>query len=75
VCANKTNSVLGESETVMGAESGWKDFDFGFTVPDSQCPAQSVDLRFDARSASEQFVSGSVWFDDLQIVHDPIANP
>jgi len=75
VCANKTNSVLGESATVMGAESGWKDFDFGFAVPDSQCPAQSVDLRFDARSASEQFVSGSVWFDDLQIVREPIANP
>jgi hypothetical protein len=67
VCANKTSTVLGESPTVIGAEASWKDIKFSFAVPDGDCPAQSLDLRSDARSASEQFVSGSVWFDDLQI--------
>ena len=70
VCANKTKTVIGESSTVIGAEAGWKDLGFALNVPDADCPAQSVQLAFNARSASEQFVSGSVWFDDLQILRE-----
>ena len=32
-----------------------------------------VVLVFDARSASEQFISGSIWYDDLQIVREATA--
>ena len=73
VCKGKAKPVIGESPTVNGAGSGWRDFEFHFTVPKTDCPAQSVELAFTARSASEQFISGSVWFDDLQIVRNKIA--
>jgi hypothetical protein len=67
VCASKERRVIGESPTILGAASDWKDLEFAFTVPTADCPFQSVELAFAARSASEQFVSGSVWLDDLQI--------
>jgi len=34
-----------------------------------------VELGFNARSASEQFISGSVWFDDLKIGREATASP
>src|SRR5262249_23845936 len=71
VCANQADHVLGESPTIMGAEAVWKDLAFDFKVPEG-CPAQSVALAFNARSASEQFISGSAWFDDLIISRVPI---
>jgi hypothetical protein len=74
VCKGKAKPVIGESPTINGAESNWRDFEFSFTVPKTECPAQSVELAFTARSASEQFISGSVWFDDLQIVREKIAD-
>jgi hypothetical protein len=55
-----------------GTGASWKDFEFSFTIPDD-CPAQYVSLIFDARSASEQFISGSAWFDDLEITPQPSA--
>ena len=73
ICASKSWKVMGESPLIIGAKSEWTDFNFSFTVPETDCPIQSVQLGFTARSASEQFVSGSVWFDDLQIVREKIA--
>jgi hypothetical protein len=68
VCASKS-SPIGESPIIIDAKADWRLFEFSFTVPKTDCPAQSVELVFTARSASEQFISGSAWFDDLQIVH------
>jgi hypothetical protein len=73
-CASGATPVIGESPTLIGAESAWKDFEFSFTVPETDCAAQSVQLAFTGRSASEQFVSGSAWFDDLQIERERIAD-
>ena len=70
-CANKAQALIGQSATVNGAGSTWEDFEFSFTVPSTDCPAQYVQLALDARSASEQFVSGSTWYDDLEIVRKP----
>ena len=55
---------------ITGSGATWKDFASSFTVPETNCPAQYVELVFDARWASEQFISGSLWCDDLQIVRD-----
>jgi hypothetical protein len=70
-CAGAT-TPLGESSSINGTEATWKDFEFSFTVADD-CPAQYVSLVFDARSASEQFISGSAWYDDLEIVPQPAS--
>ena len=74
VCASKSSAVIGESPIIIEAKADWRYFEFSFTVPKTGCPLQSVQLVFTARSASEQFISGSAWFDDLQIVHEKIAN-
>jgi hypothetical protein len=74
-CARQPDTPIGDSQTVNGADSAWKDFEFSFTVPSAGCPAQYVQLALDARSASEQFISGSVWYDDLAIVREPSVKP
>ena len=58
-----------------GSGPTWQDIDLTFTVPEDECPAQYVSLALDARSASEQFVSGAVWYDDLNIARIEGAAP
>ncbi len=65
-CAGETTSI-GVSGTMNGSSPTWQDIDLTFTVREDECPAQYVSLALDARSASEQFVSGAVWYDDLTI--------
>jgi hypothetical protein len=60
-------SPLGQSPMMLGAAPAWKDIAFSFTVPASECRAQQLRLALDARMASEQLVTGSVWLDDLAI--------
>jgi hypothetical protein len=74
VCASKSMPVIGESPIIIGAKADWSDFKFSFTVP-TDCPLQSVELGFTARSASEQFISGSAGFDDLKIARETTASP
>ena len=50
-----------------GASPRWKDVEFTFTVPDESCRAQAVRLEHDARMASEQLVTGTLWYDELRI--------
>lgn len=64
---------LGESDMVLGTTFDWRLFDFVFTVPDRNCRAQKISLVLDSRSASEQFVTGSIWYDDLEISRDQAA--
>ncbi len=59
--------IVGESGMVAAKTTAWKDIEFGFVVPATDCPAQYVRLDLDARMSSEQFASGTVWFDDLRI--------
>jgi tetratricopeptide (TPR) repeat protein len=67
VCADAAQTSIGESAMIIGRASTWKDVGFGFTVPATSCPAQYVRLDLDARTASEDLVSGSIMFDDLRI--------
>jgi hypothetical protein len=60
-------AMIGESGMVAGRTATWKDIEFGFAVPASDCPAQYLRLDLDARMSSEQFASGTLWFDDLRI--------
>ncbi len=69
VCNNKPNSPIGESSQVTGTIKEWSPITFAFSVPeaDGECPLQTLKLEFDARSASEQFISGSMSFDDVTV--------
>jgi hypothetical protein len=65
-------NLIGESQPVLGTDQAWDEFVVPFTVP-ANCPLQTIKLVLDARSASETFVSGSIWYDDLSIARDEIA--
>jgi hypothetical protein len=58
---------LGQSEQILGDAPDWREFSFSFAIPAKDCRAQTLRLELDARSASEQLVSGAMWFDDLDM--------
>ncbi len=62
---------LGASEMINGRHAAWSKFSFSFNVPsDPKCSGQLVQLKHTSRSASEQFVSGEIWFDNIQIARN-----
>jgi hypothetical protein len=67
-CVEGPTTTIGESGMIKGVSSAWKTIEFPFTVPDTNCPAQYLHLDLDARMASERFVSGEVWFDNVRIL-------
>ena len=67
LCAGGGGAPIGESAMAAGPAPAWRDIEFSFTVPTANCRAQQLRLDLDARMASEQLVSGSVWHDDLRI--------
>ena len=72
--SNDSGKPLGQGPTIEGRNLAWNSFAFDFTVPNTDCPAQYVRLSSAARAASDQFMSGSVWFDDLQISRESHVN-
>jgi hypothetical protein len=66
-CAETRSDRLAEGPMINGRMPSWSDTGFDFTVPAQNCRAQYLSLELDARMASESFVNGSVWFDDLKI--------
>jgi hypothetical protein len=69
----ESGPTLEESPMIIGMMPSWRALEFTFTVPAQDCRAQYVRLDLDARMASEQLVSGSMMFDELQISR--VANP
>jgi hypothetical protein len=69
-CAGGAVRPIGQSAMMMGVVTHWKDIGFSFTVPRTDCRAQQLRLVLDARMASEQLVSGSVWYDELGVSRD-----
>ena len=69
-CAAKEQNVIGRGLVSRSTTAQWQDLEFSFTVPAADCPAQYVKLVFDARSASEKFISGNIWFDDFKIARE-----
>ncbi len=66
-CAETRDNRLAEGPMINGRVPSWSDTGFDFTVPAQNCRAQYLSLDLDARMASESFVNGSMWFDDLKI--------
>ena len=67
VRCNRTKTPIGESISVSGVDTLWKELEFTFAIPDTDCTAQTLALTLDARSASEKFLYGSVWY--LSLIH------
>lgn len=74
-CAEKPKARLGQSASALGKIPDWSALEFSFTIPAVGCGAQYLTLELDARSASEQLVSGSVWYDDIAIKRRRPASP
>jgi hypothetical protein len=54
----------------LGESGHWRIFMLEAEVPELQeCRGQVLRLFHDSRSASEQFLSGEVWFRDLRLEH------
>ena len=70
-CVGGGRTPIGESPMISGATPAWSDLEFAFTVPGADCRAQHLRLELDARMASEQLVSGSVWHDELLLAREP----
>lgn len=66
-CAESPTKAFAESEMIRGSGSAWKDTWLDFTVPEQDCRAQYLSLDLDARMPSEEFITGSILFDELQI--------
>jgi hypothetical protein len=67
-CGGKeVGAPLLETPMLLGLHAAWVDFDFAFTVPDQLCRGQNLQLIHESRSPSEQMLTGSVWYKDLEI--------
>jgi hypothetical protein len=66
-CAESPERPFAETAMISGRAAEWSGIDLDFAVPPDGCRAQHLSLDLDARMPSEQFVSGTVWFDDLRI--------
>ena len=72
-CLGSTADPVGQSPTLQGRMPAWKEFEIAFTVPQDNCRAQRISLLHDARSPSEQLISGTIWFDELRIARTMTA--
>lgn len=67
-CAFGKRQTLGETDMLLGQWTNWSTFGFDVEIPDlDDCRAQRLTLIHDARSSSEQLITGEVWFDDLKL--------
>ena len=66
-CAETPDWPFAASAMIAGRATAWSDVDLDFEVPADKCRAQYVSLDLDARMPSEQFLNGTIWFDDLRI--------
>jgi hypothetical protein len=67
-CASGLDRVLGETDMLMGQSYQWRVFSFEAEVPDTkECRGQALRLFHDSRSASEELISGEVWFTGLHL--------
>ncbi|HWJ19574.1 MAG TPA: hypothetical protein VNR65_12695, partial [Geobacterales bacterium] len=69
-CASGAQKILGETEMLLGQSPQWRVFAFDAEVPEpSECAGEILRLIHDSRSASEELLSGEVWFSNLRLTH------
>jgi hypothetical protein len=69
-CASGARRVLAETEMLLGQSREWRIFTLDAEVPLLEdCRGQVLRLFHDSRMASEELLSGEVWFSDLRLEH------
>lgn len=63
-----TKQIVGETPMFLGAAPDWSDFAAEFEIPAENCRVQEIRLVHASRSASEELVSGAIWYDALKLV-------
>jgi hypothetical protein len=72
LCTASGRRSLGETEMLVGRTDQWRVFSFYAEVPRADdCRGQTLRLFHDARSASEELISGEIWFSDLRVERVP----
>jgi hypothetical protein len=67
-CTSGSQRVLAETEMLLGQSREWRVFTLEAQAPRlEECRAQTLRLFHDSRSASEQLLSGEIWFSDLRL--------
>jgi len=67
-CLSSRGHIIGQSDMLRGKGQKWSTISLTIEVPDDpDCQAQVLSLIHDARSASEEFIEGEIWFDNLKI--------
>ena len=67
-CATSIETVLGETEMLMGESEEWRVFTLDADIPDkTDCVGQLLRLYHDARTPSEEYLSGEAWFGGMQL--------
>jgi len=67
-CASGARRVLAETDMLLGQAQQWQVFTLEADVPQpGQCRGQTLRLFHDARSASEELLSGEIWFSGLRL--------
>jgi hypothetical protein len=74
-CASGARRVLAETEMLLGQSREWRIFTLEADAPPLEdCRGQMLRLFHDARAASEEFLTGEVWFSDLRLEHSAASN-
>ena len=69
-CASGARRVLAETDMLLGQSREWRIFTLEAKVPPLEdCRGQALRLFHDSRSASEELLTGEVWFGDLRLEH------
>jgi len=67
-CASGARRSLGETDMLLGQSQQWRVFSLEVEIPQAEdCHGQTLRLFHDSRSASEEFISGEVWFGSLRL--------
>ena len=71
-CASGARRSLAETDMLLGQSQQWRVFSLDVEIPPGEdCHGQTLRLFHDSRSASEEFISGEVWFTGLRLERLP----
>jgi len=72
LCTSGARRSLGATDMLLGQSQQRRVFSIEVDIPEAEdCVGQTLHLFHDSRSASEEFISGEVWFTGLRLERVP----